>query len=81
METGLQYSCAVTQTSRPTCSPAATKPSGGPFDYLPADRLGLADTVLVLDILGVGIEQMSSADDFASFFVGDQPDMKLRDGA
>ena len=51
------------------------------FDYLPADQLGLADTVLVLDILGVGIEQVSSASDFASFFVGDQPDMKLRDGA
>jgi len=48
------------------------------FDYLETSELDFSDAALLLQILGVGTEQVASPSDFAAFFVGDQPDAKMR---
>ena len=40
------------------------------FDYLAADRLDFSDTVEVLHILGIPLDQVASPDDFAGRFLG-----------
>ncbi len=40
------------------------------FEYLPADNLDFSDTVEVLHILGVGIDEVADPDDFANRFMG-----------
>ncbi len=39
------------------------------FDYLPADELDFSDTVEVLHILGVGLDEVADPDDFAARFM------------